>query len=1210
MRRNLKKLGCAILCICLLLVNTPGSISYAENTEQYATYTDADADTTTEDVDMPVVEETTQTATDTDAEDIYTEAATAEDTDDIYASSVTAGDVLLSATAMVEDALLYAASPELPEGGYSLEINSQADWDNLAAGNSSGWTFSGGAAVYTEDKNPVVIILNTDITLSADITLTVPTINSVSKDFLLYGNGHSIDINGHAFRVQGANTVTIEQTHIKNGTVQVYGHMIFRSTDSQFSASSVELYTNDATETTNITGCKFFDCPDPCINSMAAPCSFRFSDCYMNNCGLLFKTANTASNTKVNFSGITAENCTGTVLGYSTTITASATYYIIESISGCNLSTSTPGITAIEHNVGSIGEITGCTITGFDTGIKLSGCDSSSVSDIDTITISGNTITDCITGVDIERLNGYENAMISDLTMTAREGVSGTVGYKGNYGLTSNNFNYDFEQMPQIKSCQISGFDTGINLSNCPIVISDCEINDCNYGVNLSSSQAAIVDTTLRARLQMKIPAMVKNGVTSNAMCFLIDCDIYDFDIGSDMTSSSNTAIIGCKFQSKKTNLNSYATSVYDTRFIGGETAVTIRSGSSYFYDCVIEGDATTQSGFAYAQGITASLYIFNLERAYYNPPFVYYDYVYQYSDRTVNNGKSEISNCTTGINASGSLFIGDTHIHDCKTGIQAYITNFYGNNLIEGCTDGVNTDNLARFNYGDDSNNTFTDIKVDTIRNCSNNGLSSTVTMSSGMTADWNHRLEIYDCGNYGIEVKNTIQDIVVDIHDCKTGVYTTSDATGTTQFSGTSKIYDNREWNIYDASTSNTSRFVLLGTEGTLTGGGIGNVYTNHNMGMAIIYPQNLYSDDSVYYLGTTTSMYILNVGNLYGTVVFDTIDSGYTLGRRVALISNPNHTSQMFAKKEGFIISTEMDGNTPYAVFAAGCDVTYDVTTNGGDTFDDEKLSDEEIENGKLPRISYLVGENIDLTYTASKTGYEFVGWNTDKDATEGLEPDTLTAERKDITLYAIYKKTAYINYHTYDTALDYRTAVTIYNNQDIECELDTYTAGGNKTFVGYVLDEDAVVSSADDLLAEGATVTGSPNGLDVYCVYEKQGQLDYLKKDGTILSTERITVYDIASENKKFVYIIRAGEPVAGFTFTGWKDEAGNSFVAGNTLRTEENHIVLTPVYVEGEEPTPETPSPETPTPNTPDTDIPSAEPPMIQPPTTETKAQTG
>ena len=72
MRRNLKKLGCAILCICLLLVNTPGSISYAENTEQYATYTDADADTTTEDVDMPVVEETTQTATDTDAEDIYT----------------------------------------------------------------------------------------------------------------------------------------------------------------------------------------------------------------------------------------------------------------------------------------------------------------------------------------------------------------------------------------------------------------------------------------------------------------------------------------------------------------------------------------------------------------------------------------------------------------------------------------------------------------------------------------------------------------------------------------------------------------------------------------------------------------------------------------------------------------------------------------------------------------------------------------------------------------------------------------------------------------------------------------------------------------------------------------------------------------------------------------------------------------------------------
>ncbi len=130
--------------------------------------------------------------------------------------------------------------------------------------------------------------------------------------------------------------------------------------------------------------------------------------------------------------------------------------------------------------------------------------------------------------------------------------------------------------------------------------------------------------------------------------------------------------------------------------------------------------------------------------------------------------------------------------------------------------------------------------------------------------------------------------------------------------------------------------------------------------------------------------------------------------------------------------------------------------------------------------------------------------------------------------------------------------------------------------------------------------GDNVTVSPDGLDVYCVYEKQGQLTYLKKNGTTLSTESKTVYEICSENKEFEYTVRAGEPVAGFTFTGWKDEAGNSFVAGDTINTENNLIVLTPVYVENEEPTTEDPTTEEPT-----TEAPTPEPPIIQPPTTET-----
>ena len=639
-------------------------------------------------------------------------------------------------------------------------------------------------------------------------------------------------------------------------------------------------------------------------------------------------------------------------------------------------------------------------------------------------------------------------------------------------------------------------------------------------------------------------------GVTTNRECYLIDCDINDFNAGSDLHTANLATIIGCRYQNRDTNLISAAqqTTVYDTSFIGGETSISTGNGTSYLYGCVVEGNpAATKVGVS--MGTSTTLHVYSLNRPYDSPYSSVYDKLKEYSDRTVNNGKSEVSNCETGIDSASIVRVADTHIHDCGTGIKSSGNTYsYGNNLIEDCKDGIEVQQGLYKN----ADTQFTEDTHDTIRNCSNDGLSGYYITAS--PAEWRNRLEIYNCGNYGIKITGDLTPATVDVHDCKTGIYMAENSNSTILYE--SKVYDNREWNIYDGSNRTNISIIMSGSEGALTGGGIGNVYSNHSNTCPNISTDNLYSDDSVYYLEKVDGICAFYVDNLYGTVVFDTVDSGYILGRRIAVLSNPDLASQMFAKKDGFVISTEKDGNTTYAVFAAGCDVTYDVTTNGGDTFS----------GGSVTRISYFDGDAVDLTYTASKTGYEFVGWNTDKNATEGLT--ALTAEREDITLYAIYKKTAYINYHTYDAALNYRTAVTIYNNQDIECVLDTYNAGGDNIFVGYVLDENAAVSSADDVLAEGDKVKGSPDGLDVYCVYEKQGQLDYLKKDGTILSTERITVYQICSDNKKFVYTIKAGEPVAGFTFTEWKDKDGNSFVAGDILSTEDNHIVLTPVYVEG------------------------------------------
>ena len=70
-----------------------------------------------------------------------------------------------------------------------------------------------------------------------------------------------------------------------------------------------------------------------------------------------------------------------------------------------------------------------------------------------------------------------------------------------------------------------------------------------------------------------------------------------------------------------------------------------------------------------------------------------------------------------------------------------------------------------------------------------------------------------------------------------------------------------------------------------------------------------------------------------------------------------------------------------------------VTYDYSTNGGvsTTAENEYINE---------------GESINLSYTATKEGYEFVGWNTDSNAQEGLKE--LTMGTSDVTLYAIFKK----------------------------------------------------------------------------------------------------------------------------------------------------------------------------------------------------------
>lgn len=95
-----------------------------------------------------------------------------------------------------------------------------------------------------------------------------------------------------------------------------------------------------------------------------------------------------------------------------------------------------------------------------------------------------------------------------------------------------------------------------------------------------------------------------------------------------------------------------------------------------------------------------------------------------------------------------------------------------------------------------------------------------------------------------------------------------------------------------------------------------------------------------------------------------------------------------------------------------------VTYNYEENGGSS--STKTTD-----------TIQSGAEIDLSPVATKKGYEFVGWNTDRNATSKIE--NLNMGTNDITLYAIYSKTLTVtfNYYNGQNADINNKSIVIYN-----------------------------------------------------------------------------------------------------------------------------------------------------------------------------------
>ena len=159
-----------------------------------------------------------------------------------------------------------------------------------------------------------------------------------------------------------------------------------------------------------------------------------------------------------------------------------------------------------------------------------------------------------------------------------------------------------------------------------------------------------------------------------------------------------------------------------------------------------------------------------------------------------------------------------------------------------------------------------------------------------------------------------------------------------------------------------------------------------------------------------------------------------------------------------------------------------VTYDATTNGGST--------------ATQTSSVLYGGKADLTKKAEKSGYEFIGWNTNKDATSALtsyEPVT-----GNVTLYAIYSKTLTATFNYYNSKSETKS-VTIYNNATSGSITSPSALGtpSGYTFRHYSTSNAANASKTID--ANSAVVLTSNQ--TYYASYQKTVTLNFYYHSGT-------------------------------------------------------------------------------------------------------------
>lgn len=201
-----------------------------------------------------------------------------------------------------------------------------------------------------------------------------------------------------------------------------------------------------------------------------------------------------------------------------------------------------------------------------------------------------------------------------------------------------------------------------------------------------------------------------------------------------------------------------------------------------------------------------------------------------------------------------------------------------------------------------------------------------------------------------------------------------------------------------------------------------------------------------------------------------------------------------------------------------------VNYNYSENGG-TF-----ASKEIDNK-------IEGEQIDLSVSANKKDYEFIGWNTNKDATTGLT--SLEMPKNDVTLYAIFKKNVKVKFTDYKGTTT--NIVTLYNKQTqgdtIAPQISEYKSWKAEY---WTKGEDANSKKDAD---EGEKITNIINDVTYYAMYSKSVTIKF-DFNGGISDTKLEDIISKQRVNSKNIY-----------------EETGEEITIPSIQATKENDIPM-------------------------------------------------